>query len=117
MADKLTLTVGDTTFTATLEDTDAARELAARLPLTLAMSELNGNEKYVYLDEALSTASQRPGTIHAGDIMLFGSDCLVLFYETFQSGYSYTPVGHVDDPSGLTEALGAGDATVSWTTA
>ena len=114
MADNLTLTVGGATFAVTLEDTAAARELAARLPLTLAMSELNGNEKYAYLDDPLPTAASRPETIHAGDVMLFGDSCLVLFYETFQTSYSYTPVGHVDDPSGLAEALGSGDVTVSW---
>ena len=114
MADNLTLTVGGATFAVTLEDTAAARELAARLPLTLAMSELNGNEKYAYLDDPLPTAVSRPETIHAGDVMLFGDSCLVLFYETFQASYSYTPVGHVDDPSGLAEALGSGDVTVSW---
>lgn len=83
MAGKLTLTVNGATFAVTLEDTAAAHELAARLPLTLAMSELNGNEKYVYLDELLPTASSRPGTIRAGDVMLFGDSCLVLFYGTF----------------------------------
>lgn len=114
MGRTIRLTVGGASFSATLKDTDAARALADRLPMTLRMSELNGNEKYAYLDEALPTASLRPGTIHAGDIMLFGSDCLVLFYETFSSGYSYTPVGRVDDPAGLAEAVGAGDATVSW---
>ena len=114
MAQGLTVTVNGTAFTATLEDTEAARAFAARLPLTVSMEELNGNEKFAYLDEALPTAATRPGTIHAGDIMLFGSDCLVLFYETFSSGYRYTPIGRLDDASGLAEALGCGSAQVVW---
>lgn len=110
----ITLTINGTPYTATLEDTEAARELAERLPLSLSMSELNGNEKYCYLDEDLPTSSSRPGTIQAGDIMLFGSDCLVLFYETFSSGYGYTRIGRIDDPSGLAQAVGSGSVTVAW---
>lgn len=68
---------------------------------------LNGNEKYYYLPEFLPTNSQRPGNIHAGDLMLYGSDCLVLFYESFPSGYSYTRLRTVDDPNGLAAALGS----------
>ncbi len=111
---KLTVTVNGTAFSATLEDNDAARELAGRLPLTLDMSELNGNEKYAYLDERLPTAASRPGKIDAGDIMLFGSDCLVLFYESFPTGYSYTRLGRLDDPAGLARAAGRGSAAVTW---
>ena len=89
----ITVTVQGEAFQATLADTEAARALAERLPLTLEMSELNGNEKYAYLDASLPTEPTRPGTIHAGDIMLFGDDCLVLFYETFSSSYRYTRLG------------------------
>ncbi|MDN0054652.1 cyclophilin-like fold protein [Collinsella ihumii] len=110
----ITLTINGTPYTATLEDTEAARALAERLPLSISMSELNGNEKYCYLDEDLPTSSSRPGTIQAGDIMLFGSDCLVLFYETFSSGYSYTQIGRIDDPTGLAQAVGSGSVTVAW---
>lgn len=110
----ITLDINGVQFAATLEDNDTAAALAARLPMTLEMSELNGNEKYCYLDETLPAAAERPGTIEAGDIMLFGSDCLVLFYESFSTSYSYTRIGHVDDPSSLAEALGGGSATVSW---
>ena len=46
--------------------------------------------------------------ISAGDLMLYGNNCLVLFYESFSCGYSCTRLGCVDDPTGLTEALGAG---------
>lgn len=107
------ITVNGMPFSVTLEGTEAARELAGRLPLELRMSELNGNEKYAYLDEPLPVAAERPGTIRAGDLMLFGDDCLVLFYETFQSGYSYTRVGRVDDAAGLAEAAGPGAAVVA----
>ena len=110
----ITLDINGMQFAATLEDNDTAAALAARLPMTLEMSELNGNEKYFYLDETLPAAAERPGTIEAGDIMLFGSDCLVLFYETFSSSYSYTRIGRIDDPSGLAQAVGSGSVTVAW---
>lgn len=117
MANVIELAVGGATFTATLEDNDTARTLAGMLPATFAMSELNGNEKYVYLDEALPAAASRPGTIEAGDIMLFGDDCLVLFYESFSTSYRYTRIGRVDDATGLAAALGAGSVSVTWSVA
>ncbi len=104
--------VGDITFYAKLYDNQAAQAFAERLPLSLDMNELNGNEKFCYLPGRLPTNSARPSSIHAGDLMLFGSDCLVLFYESFSSYYSYTPLGYLEDTAGLVEALGRGDVKV-----
>lgn len=108
----ITLTVNGQTFSAALLDSETAQQLAEQFPLTLTMSELNGNEKYVYMDKALPTDAYQPGQISAGDLMLYGNNCLVLFYESFSSGYSYTRLGRVDDPAGLAEALGAGSVEV-----
>lgn len=80
----------------------------------MQMDELNGNEKYHYLDSSLPTDSYRPGTIHAGDIMLYGSSCVVLFYETFASSYSYTRIGQIDNPDGLATAVGNGNVSVKF---
>ena len=77
------------------------------------MDELHGNEKYAYLDQSLPTASEKVGSIKSGDLMLFGSDCLVLFYEDFSTSYSYTPLGHIDDPAGLSDALGSGSVLIT----
>ena len=110
----ITLTVGEQAFSATLLDNETAKEFAAMLPMTLDMSELNGNEKYFYMDDSLPTNAEQPGQIHTGDLMLYGDSCLVLFYKTFSSGYSYTRLGRVDDPSGLAEALGAGSVTATF---
>lgn len=107
--------IGNQTFTATLADNEAAAAFLALLPMTVTMNELNGNEKYCNLASDLSTASYRPGTIRSGDIMLYGSDCVVLFYETFSSSYSYTRIGQVDDPTGLAAAVGTGRVTVTFT--
>ena len=108
------ITVGAQTFTAELCDNETARAFAALLPLELNMSELNGNEKYFYLNSSLPTDASRPDGIHTGDLMLYGSDCIVLFYESFSTSYSYTPVGRVQDPEGLAAALGGGNVTVSF---
>ena len=67
------------------------------LPLEITMDELNGNEKYVYLDKSLPTNSTNPKHINKGDIMLFGNDCLVIFYKSFDTTYSYTKIGHIDN--------------------
>lgn len=110
---KIRISAGGENFTATLDSTQAANELAERLPMTLDMSELNGNEKFCYLDAPFASEASRVGQINAGDIMLFGDDCLVIFYESFATGYSYTQLGRIDDTSGLAEALGSGPVTVT----
>ncbi|MFR9189351.1 MAG: cyclophilin-like fold protein [Anaerotruncus massiliensis (ex Togo et al. 2019)] len=110
----LRVTVGGQTFLARLYDSGAARALAERLPLTLEMSEMNGNEKYCYLDDGLPTDSRVPSQIRAGDLMLYGADCLVLFYESFSTTYRYTPLGRVEDAPGLADALGSGGVAVSF---
>lgn len=100
------MTVGERRFAITLTDNAAARAFAAQLPLTLDMEELNGNEKHAQLPQALPANASRPGTIHTGDLMLYGTTTLVMFYETFNSSYSYTRLGRVDDPADLPQALG-----------
>lgn len=110
----LVISVGGRDFTAILEENASARALAERLPLTVTMGELNGNEKYHYLTETLPTGSEQPGTIQTGDLMLYGADCLVLFYESFSSSYSYTRLGRVADPEGLADALGGGNVEVTF---
>ena len=114
-AGDMKLIIGDKTFTVRLENNETAQALKAQLPLDLEMTELNGNEKYYYYS-TLPTSATRPGTIHAGDIMLFQSNTLVIFYDTFESDYSYTRIGSVTDPEGLAEALGPGDVRVEWRT-
>lgn len=33
--------------------------------------------------------------------MIYGNDCLVIFYKSFTSSYSYTKIGHIDNLSDL----------------
>ena len=109
---RMWMTVGERRFAITLADTAAAQAFAAQLPLTLEMAELNGNEKHADVKQAFPTEPSRPGTIHIGDLLLYGSNTVVVFYETFRSSYSYTRLGRVDDPSGLAQALGRGSVRV-----
>jgi hypothetical protein len=78
------------------------------------MNELNGNEKYFNLSGNLPADSRRMGNIRTGDLMLYGSDCLVLFYKSFSSGYSYTPLGSITETTGLAAALGGGSVQVTF---
>lgn len=95
------VTINDKEYTINLENNETAREFLNHLPLELNMSELNGNEKYVYIDFTLPTNATNPKQISAGDVMLYGNNCLVIFYETFNTQYSYTKIGHIDNLSNL----------------
>ncbi len=111
---KLKITIGTSSFSATLQNNATASAFIERLPLTLTMTELNNNEKYADLEESLPTNASNPGSIKNGDLMLYGSKTLVLFYKTFSIFYSYTKLGTIDDVTGLTSALGSGNVTVSF---
>lgn len=113
----ISITANECKFSATLYDNETAKAFKARLPLTLDMSELNGNEKYYYLSDSLPTNSSSPSKINNGDIMLYGSSCLVIFYDSFSTSYSYTPIGKIDDPDGLAAVLGSGSVQVSFNAA
>ena len=99
-------------FQAELADTAAAKELAKRLPMTINMKELNGNEKYYYLSSGLPANENVSGQIKTGDIMLYGSVCLVFFYKNFRTSYQYTRIGRITDPEGFASALGKGNVQV-----
>lgn len=108
------MTVGERGFAVTLAVTEAARAFAAMLPLTVDMADLNSNEKHAELPRALPASASRPGTIHNGDLMLYGSSTIVLFYESFDTSYAYSRIGRLDAPDGLAEVLGAGGVTVTF---
>ena len=108
------ISVGDKIFSATLEDNPTAKKFSERLPLEAEMTELNGNEKYFYLDDDLPNEPASVKQIHAGDVMLFGSNCVVLFYKNFSTSYSYTRIGRIENPADLEKILGAGNVRVKF---
>lgn len=114
MSHRITIRVGDRAFVATLADNPAAAAFSTLLPLSLSMTELNGNEKFAELPSRLPTRASRPPSIRSGDLMLYGAETLVLFYKSFSTTYSYTAIGRIDDPAGLAAALGAGRVAVTF---
>ena len=93
---KMTVQIGSSVFTATLEHgpaVDALAEMMEKAPVTIQMSDHAGFEK-------------------AGDIVLYQGDQIVLFYGA--NSWSYTRLGKIDDLTGWEDALGSGDITVTF---
>ena len=89
--------IDDNYYAIDLEENETVKEFINILPKEFNMTELNGNEKYIYLDNVLPTNEYNPGYINKGDVMLYGNNCLVIFYKSFNSSYSYTKIGHIND--------------------
>ncbi len=111
---KMKISIGPRAFAATLYDNPTVAKLKAMLPLTLDMTDLNGNEKYFHFSTNLPTDASNPGTIRTGDLMLWQANSLVLFYKTFPTSYSYTKIGRIENPSGLSAAVRSGNVKVTF---
>lgn len=93
---EVSVTINGKSYKTILESNETAKAFLELLPQDFDMKELNGNEKYIYMDKSLPTNPTIPEHIVAGDIMLYGNDCLVIFYKSFNTSYSYTKIGNID---------------------
>jgi len=111
---KVNIRINGKTFSATLEDNEAAKELYEIIKtagLTVEMSDYSGFEKVGALGHTL-TSNDKQTTTEAGDIVLYQSNQIVMFYGS--NSWSYTRLGKIDDLSGWEEALGSGDITAEF---
>ena len=91
------VSINNKEYNAIIENNETAKTFVSLLPQEFNMEELNGNEKYFYMDNSLPANSYNPNHIEKGDIMLYGNNCLVVFYKSFDTSYSYTKIGHIDN--------------------
>ena len=91
---QIKIQIGDKKFTANLEDNEAAKEFAQMLPISVEMRDYGGFEKVGALGKTLASNDSQTTTV-VGDIVLYNSDQIVIFYGS--NSWSYTRLGHIDD--------------------
>lgn len=114
MISKMKVSVGEYTFTATLENNAAVSELLAMMkkaPVVLELSDYGEFEKVGPLGASL-TRSDKQTTTECGDIVLYNGNNIVVFYGS--NSWSYTRIGKIDDLTDWTKALGGGNVTVTF---
>lgn len=112
---KVILSIGDRSVTATLADNAATRALMSQLadgPLTVHLDDYGGFEKVGPLPQSLPASDSRISTV-PGDIMLYLGSNIVVFYGT--NSWSYTPLGRIDDATAdnVRRFLGNGSVTMT----
>ena len=79
---KMSVIIGEQSFTATLENNAATHELAKMMekaPISIDMDDYSGFEKVGSLGKRLPT-DNRQMTTQAGDIVLYSGNQIVMFY-------------------------------------
>jgi hypothetical protein len=101
MTQKMFITIGGVTKTATMVDNAATQELVARLkqaPVTVTLNSSGGFEIWGALGFSLTTSNVQVNA-QPGDIVLYNGSNICMFYGT--NSWSYTRLGHID---GLSES-------------
>ena len=108
---KMSVTIGEQSFTVTLENNSATHELVKMMekePISIDMDDYCGFEKVGSLGKSLPT-DNRKMTTQAGDIVLYSGNQIVMFYGS--NSWDYTKIGRIDDLSGWEDALGTDNVT------
>ena len=108
------ITIKNKKYEAILYDNSTTKELIKKFPITITMSDLNGNEKYYNFSKSFPTSSENVANINKGDIMLFGDNCLVIFYKSFSTHYKYTKLGYIKNTEDLENSFGKGDISITF---
>lgn len=108
------LKIKDKEYKLILYDNQTAKDFLYMLPMTIYMNDLNGNEKYYNLNKNLNTKTENIGNIKTGDFLLYGSNCIVLFYESFRTSYNYTRLGYIENIERLKEVPASRDIEITF---
>ena len=110
---KLTLKIDDIEVDVIWTDNDSVRALKnlAKDGLTINMSKYGGFEQVGSIGSTLPSSDTRI-TTSPGDIVLYSSNQIVLFYDS--NTWSYTKLGHINlSKSELTDLLGDEDVVIT----
>jgi len=116
---KMYITIGGETKTATLVGNVATQALVTRLqqaPVTVTLNSSGGFEIWGALGFSLTTSNEQVNA-QPGDIVLYNGSNICMFYGT--NSWSYTRLGHIDglSESELRTFLKAGESNISVTLA
>ena len=108
---RMKLATADGDIIVKLENNNAAKNLAAMLPLDLNFSDYNNTEKIAYPPEKIDTSNTTSGTVpKAGDLTIYAPwGNLALFYRDWSYSSSLIPLGSIE--SGV-ERIPALDGTI-----
>ena len=114
---KINITIDGRSMSATLADNVATKALVEKLsagPITITMNNYGGFEKVGALPWSLPSADTQI-TTKPGDIMLYNSNNIVIFYG--RNSWAYTPLGILEtsDSSEISTFVGSGDKQVTLT--
>lgn len=111
---KVRITIGEKLVTATLTDSEAARDFVSLLPLTLVLEDHAKTEKISYLPRKLSTSGAPAGSDPSvGDIAyyaLWGN--LAIYYKDFGYSGGLAILGKIDGDVEAFKAPGSIKATI-----
>ena len=110
---KLTLKIDDTEVYVIWADNDSVRALKnlAKDGLTINMSKYGGFEQVGSIGSTLPSADTRI-TTNPGDIVLYSSNQIVLFYDS--NTWYYIKIGHINlSKNELTDLLGDDDVSIT----
>jgi len=111
----LQMKIGETKVSVSWEDNDsvaALKELCKDAPLTIQMSMYGGFEQVGPIGSRLPSNDAQT-TTSAGDIVLYSSNQIVVFYGS--NSWAYTKLGHItdQDASGMAGLLSNGNVTIT----
>ncbi len=109
------MTIGDAQVNVAWENNDSVRalmDLCRENPLTVEMSMYGGFEQVGSLGKRLPS-NDTYTTTSSGDIVLYSSNQIVVFYGS--NSWEYTRLGHITDrdQAGMSGLLSGGDVTIT----
>ncbi len=105
LPDTINLQIGDATHTVTFEKNAASDSLTTLFPLYSLIIDKDGTHKQFQIPRNMELADEHIDTAHAGDIFLNGPVLVEVYYADAEINANRSRIGHIDDTTGLEEAL------------